>query len=95
MYKSTDKCCSVEGVWSLSSDFSPRYIPNGTFWADGAGRDFALGAYSALTNKTLTMALPKLSTYQILKGAIESACQHEAACGGEIRINSIQKDRMK
>ncbi len=72
------------GVWTIGNDFSVIRIPAGQLWAEGTGRELALGAAHAL------MAVrPRPSESEIVRAAIEAAIAFDSSCGGPVWIEQL------
>jgi ATP-dependent protease HslVU (ClpYQ) peptidase subunit len=65
-----------DGVWTLGSDFSTVAVPSGQLWAEGSGRDLAIGAAHILTGAM------QLEPPEIVRRAIETAVAFDIGCGG-------------
>ncbi|MBI4183010.1 MAG: hypothetical protein HY521_03300 [Proteobacteria bacterium] len=69
---------SAAGVWTIGSDFSVISVPRGRPWAEGSGRELALGAAHAL------LSLPEPpSAEAVVRAAIGAAIAYDGACGGQ------------
>lgn len=64
-------------AWAVGTDFSVLELPVDTLWAEGSGRELALGAAYGLQCAGST--LPERN---ILEHALEAAILHDATCGG-------------
>ena len=67
-----------EGVWSIGADFSVLPVPPGELWAEGSGREVALGAGYALLR-----AGSGMGGGEILRRTLEAAIALDITCGGE------------
>lgn len=65
------------GVWGIGADFSTIALPPGRLWAEGSGRDLAIGAAHALA----VCGVPP-SPDEILRRALETAIMFDVGCGG-------------
>ncbi|OED41248.1 hypothetical protein AB833_10170 [Chromatiales bacterium (ex Bugula neritina AB1)] len=70
------------GIWLISSDLSVSEYDH--FHATGSGRDWALGALSALHPKK------NESASQIAKQAVKVACTYNVYCGGQIKTLTVR-----
>ena len=75
---------TYDGLWAIGADFTVYAIPPGVFWADGNGGDIALGAGDVL------MADATLSVESLIAQAIEAAITHCNACGGPVKLYTIE-----
>jgi ATP-dependent protease HslVU (ClpYQ) peptidase subunit len=64
-------------AWTIGCDFAIVAVPPGRLWAEGEGRELAVGAGHAL----LALARP-LPEPEVLKAALEVAIALSVACGG-------------
>lgn len=67
-----------DGVWTLGSDFSTVALPPDRLWAEGSGRDLAIGAAHVLLTRS---AVP--APAEVVSCAIETAVAFDIGCGGE------------
>jgi ATP-dependent protease HslVU (ClpYQ) peptidase subunit len=72
------------GLWTLGSDFSFIRIPDGQLWAEGSGRELALGAGHALLTRD-----PGIRSEEAVQRAIEAAIHFDTASGGEVWIRRL------
>jgi ATP-dependent protease HslVU (ClpYQ) peptidase subunit len=72
------------GVWTIGSDFSVSPIPVDFLWAEGSGRDLAIGAAHALRE-----SCPEISAKDVLRRAVETAIACDVGCGGEAWVSEI------
>lgn len=80
-----------EGLWEIDSAFGVRHIADG-FAAIGSGCDFASGAVAALRHADV---IQTFSIDDLLRIAMEAACEFDSACGGEIVVEQIPPDEPK
>jgi ATP-dependent protease HslVU (ClpYQ) peptidase subunit len=73
-----------DGVWSIGADFSVLPIPAGVLWAEGSGREAALGAGYALLRTGLGA-----DGGEVLRRALETAIALDITCGGEAWICAL------
>ncbi len=73
-----------EGAWTIASDFSIVPIPRGQLWAEGSGRELALGAAHARAN-----CGGKFTARDTVKRAIAAAIAFDTICGGEIWLEEL------
>jgi ATP-dependent protease HslVU (ClpYQ) peptidase subunit len=66
-------------AWIVGGDFSVAAIPPAELWAEGSGREIAIGAGHALTRQR-----PALGAAEIVRRATEAALAHDTTCGGTI-----------
>ena len=71
------------GIWDIGGALSVTDVTERRFWATGSGRDYALGAYFA----TRDYGMP---ASERVAGAIEAACAHDPACGGEPWVRHLR-----
>ncbi len=64
------------GVWTLGTDFSTVAVPSDQLWAEGSGRDLAIGAAHVLAH-----VIPQ-EPAEIVRRAIETAIDLDIGCGG-------------
>jgi len=64
-------------VWTVGADFSVMPLPEGKLWAEGSGRDLAIGAAHALLS-----VHGGLSERDVVRHAVEAAIIHDSNCGG-------------
>lgn len=78
-------------VWSVGADFSVMPLPVDTLWAEGSGRDLAIGAAHALVS-----VHGGLSEREVVRHAVETAITHDSICGGspwmEELVGSVSRD---
>ena len=72
------------GVWTIGSDFSVSPIPVDTLWAEGSGRDLAIGAAHALL-----LSCPTMPAKDLLSRAIATAIACDVGCGGEAWVGEL------
>lgn len=73
---------TCEQIWSIPSDFSFSEIP-GHFWAEGAGKPFALGAAHVLGDLAL-------EPDEIINRATEAAIRIDKNCHAPIWIGQVK-----
>ena len=78
------------GVWTVGSDFSFSPIPADTFWAEGSGRDLAIGAAHALN--AASIAVP---AREVVRLAVEAALAYDFLCGGPAWIAELTADGLR
>ena len=66
-------------VWIVGGDFSVAEIPHARLWAEGSGREIAIGAGHALTGQR-----PALGAAEIVRRAMEATLEFDTTCGGRI-----------
>jgi ATP-dependent protease HslVU (ClpYQ) peptidase subunit len=66
-----------DGVWNVGADFSVISLPADQLWAEGTGRELALGAAHALLSMN-----PNVAAKDIVRCAVEAAIAHDTTCGG-------------
>lgn len=66
-------------AWIVGGDFSVAAIPTARLWAEGSGREIAIGAGHALTTQR-----PALGAAEIVRRAMEAALAYDTTCGGTI-----------
>ena len=64
-------------VWTVGADFSVMPLPPDKLWAEGSGRDLAIGAAHALVS-----AHGGYSEKDIVQQAVETAIIYDSGCGG-------------
>jgi ATP-dependent protease HslVU (ClpYQ) peptidase subunit len=64
-------------VWTIGADFSVMQLPADTLWAEGSGRDLAIGAAHALRS-----VQGGLSDRDVVRQATETAIAFDSICGG-------------
>lgn len=74
-------------VWGLAADFSVVAIERGRLWAEGSGRDLAIGAAHALVELR-----SGLSAEQVVRRAVETAMALETSCGGTAWISLVSDE---
>lgn len=87
-----------KGLWSIGSDFSIVEVPAGVLWAEGSGREFALGAFHALQATRLgfddmTQFMPESLRTEIgenlVRKSIEAAIAYDTGCGGRVIVEAL------
>jgi ATP-dependent protease HslVU (ClpYQ) peptidase subunit len=73
-----------DGVWSIGADFSVLPVPAGTLWAEGSGREVALGAGHALLQAGFGA-----DGGEVLRRALEAAIALDITCGGEAWVCAL------
>jgi ATP-dependent protease HslVU (ClpYQ) peptidase subunit len=71
-------------VWTIGPDFSITPLPDNRLWAEGSGRDLAIGAAHALQQSR-----SEISPREIVRLAIETAITCDAQCGGAAWIGEL------
>lgn len=66
-----------DAVWTIGADFSVMQLPTDTLWAEGSGRDLAIGAAHALRS-----VQSALSDRDVVRHATEAAIAYDSICGG-------------
>jgi ATP-dependent protease HslVU (ClpYQ) peptidase subunit len=78
-------------VWTMGADFSVTPLPVDRLWAEGSGRDLAIGAGHALGT-----VHDGLSDRDVVRHAIETAIAYDSICGGtpwmEELVGSASRD---
>jgi ATP-dependent protease HslVU (ClpYQ) peptidase subunit len=64
-------------VWTVGADFSVMPIPMDKLWAEGSGRDLAIGAAHALLSVNAG-----ISERDVVRHAVETAIIYDSNCGG-------------
>ena len=72
------------GAWVIGSDFSITTISPGTAWAEGSGREIALGAIHALQSLQTVLAPD-----DVLRRAIDAAMALDINCGGHPWVHEV------
>jgi len=75
-------------IWTIGPDFSITPIPDNTLWAEGSGRDLAIGAAHALR-----LSRVEISPREIVRLAIETAIACDGQCGGTAWIAELSATR--
>jgi ATP-dependent protease HslVU (ClpYQ) peptidase subunit len=75
---------NATGAWVIGSDFSITAVSPGTAWAEGSGREIALGAIHALQSLEAPHAPD-----DILRRAIDAAMALDINCGGHPWIHEV------
>jgi ATP-dependent protease HslVU (ClpYQ) peptidase subunit len=75
---------SAAGAWVIGSDFSITPIAPGAAWAEGSGREIALGAIHALQSLQV-----RLAPDDILRRAIDAAMALDMNCGGRTWVQQV------
>jgi ATP-dependent protease HslVU (ClpYQ) peptidase subunit len=71
-------------IWTIGPDFSITPLPDDKLWAEGSGRDLAIGAAHAMQ-----LSRAELSPREIVRVAIETAITCDAQCGGTAWIAEL------
>jgi ATP-dependent protease HslVU (ClpYQ) peptidase subunit len=71
-------------VWTVGSDFSLTEIPVDSLWAEGSGRELAIGAAHALA-----AACRSISARDLVRTAVETAIARDIRCGGTAWIAEL------
>lgn len=66
-----------DAVWTIGADFSVLPLPRDKLWAEGSGRDLAIGAAHALGTSHAD-----LPDKDLVRCAIETAILYDSSCGG-------------
>lgn len=66
-----------DAVWTIGADFSVMPLPLDRLWAEGSGRDLAIGAAHALVS--VHCGLPERD---VVRHAVETAILYDSNCGG-------------
>jgi ATP-dependent protease HslVU (ClpYQ) peptidase subunit len=66
-----------DGLWNVGADFSVVALPANQPWAEGTGRELALGAAHALLSSNANVPAG-----DVVRGAIEAAIALDSTCGG-------------
>ncbi len=75
----------ADDVWTIGSDFSISPVSQGVLWAEGSGRELALGAGHALAARE-----PGLPPRDIVTGSVGAAIAFDTMCGGEIWVEQLR-----
>jgi ATP-dependent protease HslVU (ClpYQ) peptidase subunit len=78
----------ADGVWTLGSDFSTVAAPPDQLWAEGSGRDLAIGAAYILTS------MRQLEPAEIVRRAIETAVAFDVGCGGHAWVFDLAAGKL-
>jgi ATP-dependent protease HslVU (ClpYQ) peptidase subunit len=70
--------------WIVGGDFSVAQVPPGQLWAEGSGREIAIGAGHALTRQR-----PALGGEEIVRRAIDAALAFDTSCGGDAWVAEL------
>ncbi|MBW8269288.1 hypothetical protein [Caldovatus aquaticus] len=76
------------GVWAIGADFSILPVPAGTVWAEGSGREVALGAGHALLRAAEAEGR-RVDGAAVLRHTLETAIALDITCGGEAWIREL------
>jgi ATP-dependent protease HslVU (ClpYQ) peptidase subunit len=76
------------GVWTVGSDFSLTELPADSMWAEGSGRELAIGAAHAIQS-----AFPEISPEEVIRLAVETAVAKDVGCGGAVWISELNAGR--
>jgi ATP-dependent protease HslVU (ClpYQ) peptidase subunit len=68
---------SPRSAWTVGSDFSLTQLPADSLWAEGSGRELAIGAAHALG-----AGCRGVSVEDIVRTAVETAIARDIRCGG-------------
>lgn len=71
-------------VWAIAADFSVMALAPDRLWAEGSGRELAVGAGHALVNSGFDLAAD-----DIVRRAVETAIAYETSCGGEAWVDRL------
>lgn len=71
-------------IWTIGPDFSITPLPGDTLWAEGSGRELAIGAAHALQ-----LSRTEISSQEIVRLAIETAITCDSQCGGTAWITEL------
>lgn len=74
-------------VWAVAADFSVVAIEPGRLWAEGSGRELAIGAAHALVE--LDAGLP---AEQVVRRAVDTAIALETSCGGAAWVRPVPEE---
>jgi ATP-dependent protease HslVU (ClpYQ) peptidase subunit len=67
------------GIWAVAADFSVMPLPVDRLWAEGSGRELALGAAHALL-----AADAGLAEKDVVRHAVDAAIVYDSNCGGSL-----------
>jgi ATP-dependent protease HslVU (ClpYQ) peptidase subunit len=70
--------------WIVGGDFSVAEVPAGQLWAEGSGRELAIGAGHALVRQR-----PLPDGEEIVRRAIDAALAFDTSCGGEAWVAEL------
>lgn len=71
-------------VWAIGADFSVMSLPGDQLWAEGSGRDLALGAGHALLSTGAA-----LGAKDVVRHAVETAIAYDSNCGGSPWLDEL------
>lgn len=71
-------------VWTVGTDFSVMPLPADKLWAEGSGRDLAIGAAHALLS--VQSELPEEA---VVQHAVETAIAYDSICGGSVWLKEL------
>ncbi|GHD52559.1 hypothetical protein GCM10017083_28050 [Thalassobaculum fulvum] len=71
-------------VWAIAADFSVMSLAPDRLWAEGSGRELAVGAGHALVNSGFHLAAD-----DVVRRAVETAIAYETSCGGEAWVDRL------
>ena len=71
-------------AWIVGGDFSIAEIPHGRVWAEGSGREIAIGADHALVHQR-----PALDAEEIVRRALDATLACDTTCGGAIWLAEL------
>jgi ATP-dependent protease HslVU (ClpYQ) peptidase subunit len=71
-------------AWTVGADFSLTQLPVDTLWAEGSGRELAIGAAHALQ-----ATCAGISAKEIIRAAVETAIARDIRCGGTAWIAEL------
>jgi len=73
-----------DAVWAVGADFSVMQLPPDRLWAEGSGRELAIGAAHALLS-----VHAELSAKEVVRHAVETANLYDSTCGGDVWMKEL------
>ena len=71
-------------VWAVAADFSVMALAPDRLWAEGSGRELAVGAGHALLT-----AGTDLTAEEVVRRAVDTAITYETSCGGTAWVDLL------
>jgi ATP-dependent protease HslVU (ClpYQ) peptidase subunit len=78
---------NTRSVWTIGADFSLTEVPADSLWAEGSGRELAIGAAHALQ-----ATVSDISAKDLIRLAVETAVARDVGCGGSAWIAELAKN---
>lgn len=72
------------GLWNIGADFSVIALPADQLWAEGTGRELALGAAHALLSSGANVPAG-----DVVRCAVEAAIAYDTTCGGKPWVEEL------